>query len=340
MKKLNILIVAICTAQLLNAQGLHFSQFYNTPLLLNPANTALLPDDDIRGGINYRTQFSKVPVPYITNSAFVDMGLNRTKNENSWLGVGLGVWDDKAGDGNLRLTKVQGTAAYHIITDEHTMWSVGLGLASVSRSINFSNLTYLSQWDEFSFNNNLPSQENVRAGKTSYLDANLGASYTYHTEDKYDITFSGSVLHVNQPKETFLSNGKNRIGMRPVFSLDANFKSGENLLISPAVYYTTQKGASELVFGAMSTTNLSRRTYMNTDKNLFLLGAYHRLGDAVIFSSGYQFNNYKLMASYDYTISKLASAISGYGAFEVSLIYQGKYRNYTSDRRTFGCPRF
>jgi type IX secretion system PorP/SprF family membrane protein len=340
MKKLIILLSVLFSGQFANAQGLHFSQFYNAPLLLNPANTALLPDDDIRGGINYRTQFSKVPVPYLTNSAFVDMGLNRTRNENAWLGVGLGIWDDKAGDGNLRLTKTQATVAYHIITDEHTMWSVGMGAANVSRSINFNNLTYLSQWDEFSFNNNLPSQENVRAGKTSYLDANLGMSYTYNTVDKFDVTVAGSILHVNQPKETFLNNGKNRIGMRPVISVDANIMSGDNLKISPAVYYTTQKGASELLFGAMTTTNLSRKAYMNTDKNLFLLGAYHRLGDAVIFSSGYQFNNYKLMASYDYTISKLATANSGYGAFEVSFIYQGKYRNYTSDRRTFGCPRF
>jgi hypothetical protein len=125
-----------------------------------------------------------------------------------------------------------------------------------------------------------------------------------------------------------------------VLDVEANFKSGDNLIISPSVYYTSQKRASELLFGAMSTVNLSRKQYMNSDRNELLLGVYHRLGDALIFCSGYNYNRVKLMCSYDYTISSLATANSGYGALEISLIYVGKYGSTASDRRTYGCPRF
>ncbi|MFM2386299.1 MAG: hypothetical protein RL660_1056 [Bacteroidota bacterium] len=340
MKKLFLVSIAVLSVQLLQAQGLHFSQFYNAPLLLNPANSGLLPDDDYRIGTQYRTQFSTVPVPYRTNNVYGDFGINRNKNENGWLGVGFGLWDDKAGDGNLRLTKTQLSLAYHVITNDYSMWSVGLGGAYVTRSINFSNLTFLNQWDEFSFNNDLPNQENVRVGNVSYIDANVGAKYLYGKDDRFNITVAGSVLHVNQPRESFLVGGTNRLGMRPVLNVEANFKSGENLIFSPSVYYTSQKRASELLFGTMTTTNLSRKRYMNNDRNELLIGAYHRLSDALIVAGGYNFNNFRFMCSYDYTISKLASANSGYGALEFSLGYVARYGRSASDRRTYGCPRF
>ena len=42
------------------AQDLHFSQFMNSPLLTNPANTGFIPDGDFRLGANYRNQCASV----------------------------------------------------------------------------------------------------------------------------------------------------------------------------------------------------------------------------------------------------------------------------------------
>nr|MBP6456087.1 type IX secretion system membrane protein PorP/SprF [Chitinophagaceae bacterium] len=47
-----------------NSQGLHFSQFYNAPILLNPANTGIIANGNWRAGGNYRTQWFTIPVPY------------------------------------------------------------------------------------------------------------------------------------------------------------------------------------------------------------------------------------------------------------------------------------
>ena len=41
-------------------QDLHFSQFYNSPLTTNPANTGFIPDADYRIGVNYRNQWSSI----------------------------------------------------------------------------------------------------------------------------------------------------------------------------------------------------------------------------------------------------------------------------------------
>src|ERR1044072_8988636 len=55
------------------AQDLHFSQFMNSPLLTNPANTGFIPAADYRLGMNYRNQWSSImTVPYKTMSAYGD----------------------------------------------------------------------------------------------------------------------------------------------------------------------------------------------------------------------------------------------------------------------------
>src|SRR5687767_15922439 len=86
----------------LKAQDLHFSQFMNSPLTTNPANTGFLPNGDYRLGINYRNQWSSVmTVPYKTMSAFGDVQLMRDRSESGWMGVGGVILRDVAGSGNL-----------------------------------------------------------------------------------------------------------------------------------------------------------------------------------------------------------------------------------------------
>ena len=77
------------------AQDLHFSQFFNSPLTTNPANTGFIPGGDYRIGINYRNQWSSImTVPYQTMSAFGDMQI--MQSENGWLGAG-GLIQTKTG---------------------------------------------------------------------------------------------------------------------------------------------------------------------------------------------------------------------------------------------------
>jgi type IX secretion system PorP/SprF family membrane protein len=115
MKKTLLFILSCCFVSGAFAQGLHFSQFYNAPLLVNPANAALMPEDDYRIGVNYRTQWNSVPVPYKTTSFYADLQLLRNKLSTNWIGLGIANFNDKAGDGNLVLNKTQFSLAYHIV---------------------------------------------------------------------------------------------------------------------------------------------------------------------------------------------------------------------------------
>src|SRR4029077_13784734 len=105
-----------CSLQLAaigHSQDLYFSQFFNSPLTTNPANTGFIPDVDYRVGATYRNQYSSILAsPYKTFSVFGDAQLFRNKIENGWLGVGGVISSDIAGSGGLRSTKIYGSLAY------------------------------------------------------------------------------------------------------------------------------------------------------------------------------------------------------------------------------------
>src|SRR4051812_22885472 len=94
-----ITAAVICLPLFSIAQDIHFSQLAQTPLLLNPAETAL--SHNILAIINYKDQWQSISkTPYRTFNVSGDMAFMKKKNGNH-LGIGLDVFSDKAGDGAM-----------------------------------------------------------------------------------------------------------------------------------------------------------------------------------------------------------------------------------------------
>src|SRR5690349_6060643 len=109
-----IMTAGLVTALAGRAQDLHFSQWYNSPLTINPANTGFIPDADYRLGANYRNQWSSVmTVPYKTMSIWGDAQVFRDRIESGWVGLGGAILRDVAGSGSLTSTKVYASIGYH-----------------------------------------------------------------------------------------------------------------------------------------------------------------------------------------------------------------------------------
>ncbi len=175
------LLLLFCTAAA-QGQGLHFSQFYNAPLLLSPANTALMPESDYRVGANYRNQWSSIPAPFTTISAYGDFQAFRNRNNTNWLGIGGAFFSDRAGNGDLSLTKAQVSAAYHVQMGAYNMLSVGIGAAFVQRSVDFAKLTFDTQWDGFTFDPRSANGEKYSFQKTTYADISAGVNYAFFSQ--------------------------------------------------------------------------------------------------------------------------------------------------------------
>lgn len=318
-------------------QGMHFSQYYNAPMLLSPANTALMPESDYRIGVNYRNQWSTVPVPFHTMAAYGDFQMFRNTAETNWLGIGFGLFNDRAGNGNLSLLKGQLTAAYHLQIGDYNMISVGLGAAFVQRSVDFGRLTFDTQWDGFTFNSRTANGERYSFQKTTYADVTAGINYAFFPNEDVYVKFGVGLLHINQPTESFYRMD-NRLGMRPTANLDMLFKLNEKWIANVSGYYTQQKNASEMVYGAQFTSNVAAD---NAVASLLIFGVYHRLGDAIIPLVGFEWNKVRTTATVDVTVSEMSAAARGRGAMEFSIIYTGLYGGGRSvNRNAYNCPRF
>src|SRR4051812_10553576 len=135
--KQHFLILFFITAFFsLSAQDLHFSQFFNSPLTTNPANTGFIPNSDYRIGASYRSQYSNImAVPYKTMSVFGDAQLFRNKLENGWLGLGGVILSDVAGSGSLKSTKIYGSVAYHQMLGTSSLLSAGFNVGWANKRI-------------------------------------------------------------------------------------------------------------------------------------------------------------------------------------------------------------
>ncbi len=331
-----ILVCCLSGALPAAAQDLHFSQFFNSPLSTNPANTGFIPDGNYRIGLNYRNQWATIPVPYKTMSLFGDFQLLRDKLEYGWVGVGGLLLRDVAGSGNLTSTKAYGSVAYHQLLGQSSLLSAGFNVGYANKRVDLNKLTFSSQWNGQFFDSQMASGEPITQPSTGYLDMQVGMNYAYFPNELVYINGGFSVHHVNTPKESFY-DGNNKIERRYIGFLNASLKMNDYIILNPGAYYARQAGSSETMVGANAAYNLSG----DGVQQLFG-GLYYRVNDAFAFMVGYQVNNIKLMFNYDVTSSSLAISNKRQGAYELSLIYLGLYpnRSFSHAKRYTLCPSF
>lgn len=334
--KISFLTLAVTLfANYLQAQDLHFSQFFNSPLTTNPANTGFIPDADFRIGAHYRNQFSNImSVPYKTTSIFADAQLFRDRLETGWLGIGGVVLSDVAGSGSLRSTKVYGSVAYHQQLGNSSLLSAGFNVGWANKRIDQSKLKFPDQFDGKFFDNPVTAVS-LNNSSVSYMDIQAGMNYAYFPQENVYFNAGYSIHHVKRPKETFFNDNTNagRIPMRHIGFLNAILKVNDRVIINPNAYFTTQAKASELVVGLNGNYNLSE-----FGEKQLVAGLYYRLGDAIAPMIGFEIKNVKFTFSYDATMSSLNN-FNGYrGASEFSIIKKGFYPQ-NQDRQTM-CPVF
>jgi type IX secretion system PorP/SprF family membrane protein len=333
-----LVVVFFSVMRISYSQDLHFSQFFNSPLTTNPANTGFIPEADYRIGANYRSQWTSIPVPFKTMSIFGDAQVFRDRFETGWVGLGGVILRDVAGSGNLTSTKIYGSAAYHQMLGNTGLLSAGFNIGVASKRIDVTRFTFDNQWNGKFFDIGAPSGELFASNSITYLDVQLGLNYAYFPTDDIYMHAGFSVHHLNRPKETFFvenTNYENRISPRYIAFADAVMKLNEQWILTPGAYFSTQAKATELTLGLHANYNLT-----GDGEQQLIAGVYYRAGDAAIPMVGYQWKNLRFMFSYDATTSALKNYNNINGATEFALMYSGYYREYKGDMRQSLCPSF
>ncbi len=141
------------------AQDFHFSQYRETPMLLNPAQTAL--QKDIRVIVNYKDQWKTVASPYKTYAVSGEFAIKRLKNDKRYLAVGFQILSDKAGDSKMGTTAGLFSLNSILKVADYQRVSVGLVGGVGQRSVSTADLKWGSQYDGTSYVSTLSSGEAI-----------------------------------------------------------------------------------------------------------------------------------------------------------------------------------
>ena len=333
-------VILIISTQNIFSQDLLFSQWFNSPLTTNPANTGFIPDADYRTGANYRNQWSSIMnIPYKTMSIWGDAQVFRNRIESGWVGLGGVVLRDVAGSGRLTSTKIYGSIAYHQMVGEAHLLSAGFNVGWANKRITTTDLKFPDQFDGKFFDNNLPTSVVLDNPNINYFDVQAGINYAFFpTEDLY-INGGISAHHLNRPRESFFTSPSgdydDRISPRYTAFANASVKMSEMVIVNPMAYFSTQAKAYELVVGGNLQYNLS-----GDGESQLLGGVYYRPGDAIIPMVGFEWKSIRLTFTYDATTSGLQQFNNSRGAYEFSLVRHGLYPEYYGNRRQSFCPSF
>ena len=325
---------------IVRGQDLHFSQFFNSPLLTNPANTGFMPDGDYRLGINYRNQWASVTAfPYKTMSAFGDVQTMQNRDNTGWLGIGGVILRDVAGTGALTSTKIYGSIAYHQMIGAGSLVSLGFNTGWANKNINTSNLTFPSQWNGQFFDvHQSGGAPKLDQNNINYVDMQVGMNYAFFPNGNMYINAGASAMHINRPRESFFNDVpgvSNLIPVRWTGFLNGSFKMNDRVIINPNIYGSLQASSYEIVGGMNVRYNLSG----DGEKEL-MAGLYYRYKDAFVPMLGLGYKDVMFSFSYDVTTSSLATYNSARGAFELSIIKQGVVDRYNGNRKESMCPSF
>ncbi len=330
------LLVLILPIHNLRGQVLHYSQFFSSPLQLNPALTGII-DSDWRYINNYRTQGLYYGNPIHTISVSLDKSFVFYKNI---IGVGFLYNFDNSAGSYLPVNRMYVSGASLVQISDKSYLGGGIQIGWVTKRFTYGNLTFPEQYDRSTggFNNSLPLSENFQENSTNYLDVNIGVLWNYKNE-RMVISSGIALYHLNQPKDFFIEEN-NTIKVRTNGHASLKYQLNEVFYILPQTYYTFQNKAKEFLLGSNIGININSP---NQDFRSISAGIYIRNGfandlESAIVLLGLNYRNWNVISSFDIDISGLKTQNIFANAFELSLIYERPYA--ILKKKTIPCIRY
>lgn len=333
MRKLVVLPFALLLCLFLQAQDPHFSQFFASPLTLNPAFTGKF-DGQFRLAANHRDQWPSIPKAYVTTSASVDFSILKNKvPEGDVFGIGFSGLSDQSADAALKLNYGSASLSYHKALDENGYNTIGAGFQATYSSaiLDFSKLTFEDQLTQNGFTGTT-SETLSNGSNQNYMDVNAGILFSGSSDGTNNYYLGASVYHINRPNLSFIDKVWN---LSPRFTAHGggSFPVSEMLSINTSAIYQLQNKASEALIGAALSANVNNDAQNPT--NVYV-GSWIRFKDAIIPYIGLEIGGLRIGASYDINTSNLKAATASRGGSEFSLIYIKR----AAQTKGIPCPKF
>jgi type IX secretion system PorP/SprF family membrane protein len=333
------LIAGIFSIRVCKCQDFTFSQFYEQPLLRNPALAGLFTGD-LRVSMSYRDQWGSVTIPYRTTSLSIEHKIP-IGNAHDLLTISSQMSMDGAGDIRLKRTQFLPSISFHksLSGENDTYLTAAFMGGPVSSQFDATQLKMGDQFRNGSYDASNSSAQPIKNTGYSYWDMSAGISFSSSLKNKTNFYIAAGVTHITNP--TIKSVTGNIDGfISPRISLNAgiNAPSGERGHIMAFTDMFIQNGNRQLLTGFLYGINIV--DYDNSDPDIFYVGSFMRWGDALIPVVKMGFNHFTVGVSYDINISQLHVASNWRGGLEMSITFHDflNIRNSTLDK--LRCTRF
>jgi type IX secretion system PorP/SprF family membrane protein len=318
MRKLLIFLSILLVTVSVKAQDPHFSQFFASPLTLNPALTGKF-DGQFRFAGNYRNQWPSIPNAYITTSASVDFSvLKKVVPNGDILGIGISGLSDQSADDALSLNYGSLSLSYHKALDEDGYNTIGAGFQATYSSINLnlSKLTFEDQLTQNGFTGTTSEVFNNGTNK-NYFDMSAGLLFSGSSDGINNYYFGASLYHINRPSVGFQDQNWILLPRTTVHG-GASFPLNDQLTIDASAISQFQNEANETLIGGALAINVNQD---HDDPTNVYVGSWIRFGDAIIPYVALEYEGWRIGTSYDVNTSSLKAATDSRGGIELSLIY-------------------
>jgi type IX secretion system PorP/SprF family membrane protein len=329
----------------LRGQDPAFSQFFASPLTLNPALTGKF-NGIVRVAGNYRNQWPTINNAFITSTVSVDGGIfkNRLPDGDVW-GLGLMAMTDRTANGILTSNYISLSTSYHKSLDEDNYNQIGLGFQGTyaNKRLDGTKLEFEDQLDQQG-GWTIPSEESISGHQVdlNYLDMNFGALFNGSSDGINNYYLGASLYHINRPQESFIGNSYYTLNPRLTIHGGGSFplaSSGSDMTqyVHFSGLYSRQANALDIELGGAWSANVNNDSENPINLYIGSWVRFNNVTDAIIPYLGLDFDSFTLGITYDVNVSALKTASESVGGIEVSLIY---VKRPSDGRKPIACPKF
>jgi type IX secretion system PorP/SprF family membrane protein len=344
-------IIAFIILQLLSkafAQDVGFSQFYDQPLLRNPALAGIFTGD-VRFTASYRNQWQSVTVPYRTFglSSEIKFPLH-AMDDNITVTGGLQLLRDIAGTSEFSVLQIIPALNVSVRVGENSFISGGFMGGLMQHRFDPSKLVL---GDQFLFQSNgsftiLPySNQIFNNTSINYFDLSAGTSFSSSFNENSDYYIGVGLFHIaTKPKHGFISNNELMLNKKLAVNagLSYSITDGSDLIFYGDYFRQYNNNFEYVGLNSLQTGIMLKHYLSNSSENDYAItgGILYRWDDAVIPVLQLQLSKFVIGASYDVNVSKLSTASEYRGGFEITLSYKDIFTSRNPEIRATRCPGF
>lgn len=341
-------IIGISFAQ---AQDKHFSQFYASPMTLNPALTGAF-DGRFRVSAIYRDQWRGImDNPFSTFAGALDLKWSMgpaSRGKRDAAAVGLLFYSDKVSGIDFSTTQISVSGAFHKSLSSRTNQYLSLGFQAgiAQRGISYENISFEDQFNGTTGYTD-PTNERFPENNFAYGDFAVGLNYSYAPKAKTTIFAGFGIHHFLQPSVSFFQSlnleedlyPDNKLFIKYSGQLNVQFPLADKVQFMPRAIFAKQGPHMKLDAGA------NFRFLLSDLQGIAMhIGAYARpvsneddsfsVAD-VVGLIGIEYNRVLFGFSYDLNLDDVSNNYQGQTTFEFSVAYLGEFYD-----DLILCPKF